>query len=54
MKFPKDPTIDEQKRAAEAEKVDAIQKRVTEDSSLIDRIYGGNAIRRAAFGVGLS
>lgn len=53
MKFEKDPSIEEQQKTAEIEKINAIQKRVTDDSNLIDRVYGGNAIRRAAFGTGI-
>lgn len=53
MKFPEDPEVERQKREAEAAKIEEMQKGARSDTSTIDRVFGGNAIRRAAFGKGL-
>ncbi len=50
MKFPTDPAIAEQKKLAEADKIEAIQERSSSDTGLIERLYSGSAIRKAAFG----
>jgi hypothetical protein len=52
MKFPSDPNLKAQQDQAQQDQISAIQKRVSDDTNLVDRVYGGSAIRK--IGLGLS